>query len=551
MYRIGRHVSSVTLLFCVSTAIVAQEDHSVPSGVSKVVCASTAGEREHCLANTSGGVVLVKTLASSVCLLGNSWGYDATGVWVVNGCQAEFLVAGAPADAGQVAETTTAATPSAGASAGVAAGTAAGVAVVSADGVALDGNATPGPDTEGQPTPLDYEAWGVVDPGQGFLVGRSDAGELAISAYALVRYMNQMGDDTFTDHLGNERPVDLRNDIYSHRVLVFLKGWMGDPRLVYQIGFWTVNTTDQDALFGNIGYRFDKKFNLYAGINGNPGSRSMQGSHPYWLGNDRVMADEFFRPFFAMGLWANGEILPGLWYSAMMGNTSSTLGVTASQIDRKMTFGTSMWWMPTTQEFGPRGAYGDYEMHEELATRFGFSFTQSPEERYTDIGTKAGNTVLKLADSVNLFDTGALADGVTITDADFQVLSVDAGMKYRGFFLQAEVYNRWLSNFDADGALPNAEIHDWGFYVQSAFYPIPKKLELYLATSQIYGDDDAGFGNSSEYIVGANYYPFNTRNHRLNVQLIDVNKSPVNSTFGYYTGGQDGLTFAVAFSIFF
>ncbi len=29
-------------------------------------------------------------------------------------------------------------------------------------------------------------------------------------------------------------------------------------------------------------------------------------------------------------------------------------------------------------------------------------------------------------------------------------------------------------------------------------------IELYAATSQIYGDDDAGFGNSSEYIVGMN-----------------------------------------------
>jgi hypothetical protein len=30
-----------------------------------------------------------------------------------------------------------------------------------------------------------------------------------------------------------------------------------------------------------------------------------------------------------------------------------------------------------------------------------------------------------------------------------------------------------------------------------------------------------------------------------------VNDSPVSSTFGYYTGGQDGTTLSVAFSIFF
>ena len=48
-----------------------------------------------------------------------------------------------------------------------------------------------------------------------------------------------------------------------------------------------------------------------------------------------------------------------------------------------------------------------------------------------------------------------------------------------------------------------------------------------------------------------NFYPFNTRNHRLNVQVIDVNRSPVSSTFGYYVGGQTGTTFSAAFSVFF
>jgi len=48
-----------------------------------------------------------------------------------------------------------------------------------------------------------------------------------------------------------------------------------------------------------------------------------------------------------------------------------------------------------------------------------------------------------------------------------------------------------------------------------------------------------------------NYYPFNTRNHRLNVQVIDVNRSPVSSAFGYYVGGLNGTSFSTAFSVFF
>ena len=122
----------------------------------------------------------------------------------------------------------------------------------------------------------------------------------------------------------------------------------------------------------------------------------------------------------------------------------------------------------------------------------------------------------------------------------YRILSLDAGLKYRGIFLQTEIYSRSVSS-----------VFDHGFYIQAAFFPVPNKLERYGATSQIFGDQDAGFDNSSEYVGGLNFYPTDTRNHRLNVQVIDVNHSPVSSTFGYYTGGQDGTTFAVGFSVFF
>jgi hypothetical protein len=422
----------------------------------------------------------------------------------------------------------------------------------------IAGAAAPPPAAEGDaegrgPFIPKVETWGVYDPGKGFVVGSNELGELDISAYGMVRYMSQHDDDqVFTDHLGNERPVDVRSDIFSHRVMVFLKGWMGSEKLIYNITIWTVNTTDQDAIFANLGYQFSRKFSLYAGLTGNPGSRSLNGSHPYWLAHDRVMADEFFRPFFGSGIYATGEALPGLWYSATVSNNNSSLGVKASQLDRKYTYGGTVWWMPTTHEFGPRGAYGDWEWHEELATRFGMSYVDSPEQSFrSTTGGNPDNTTLRLADSVNLFETGALAPGVTIENADYRVLALDAGLKYRGMFLQAEYYQRWLDNFDANGLLPVAEIKDTGFYVQGSFFPIRQKLELYALTSQIYGDDDAGFGDSSEYGVGMNWYPYPTRNHRLNLQLLDVNKSPVSSTFGYYTGGQDGWTLASSFSVFF
>jgi hypothetical protein len=467
-----------------------------------VLCMSAPGTRTQCPANTSHGVTLLRSTGAGQCEIGRTWGYDQTGVWVADGCSGEFSLAGEA--------------------------------------------------LRGAPTER-IETWGEFEPGDGFLVGRSSVGELSISAYALVRYVNQRPESqTFTDHLGNERPVDTRHDIFPHRVMIFFKGWLGNPKLIYNVFVWTVNTTDQDALFGSLGYQFSRRFSLYAGINGTPGTRSLQGSHPYWLGNDRVMADEFFRPYFSYGVWAQGEMLPGLWYNAFVGNNNSALGITASQLDRKMSSGFSAWWMPTTQEFGPKGAYGDWEMHERVATRVGVSTAFSPEERHPDAVTgNTDNTTLKLADSLNVFDPGSLAPGVTVQNVDYRILSFDVGVKYRGIFLQTEIYTRWLDGFVADGALPVSSIVDKGFYVQGAFFPVPKKLELYGITSQIFGDKDAGFDNSSEYGGGLNFYPTNSRNHRLNVQVMNVNQSPVSSTFGYYVGGQDGTTVATAFSVFF
>jgi len=522
--KISRQTWLAVMLAGLSLAAASVPARAGEPPAPTVTCASQAGERQHCAADTSAGVALVRSTGTTPCLLGKSWGYDDKGVWVSDGCGGEFVL-------GQTAPTGT----------------------VSPAPAPPAGTAQPAAPEQRQKPAVRIETWGEFDPGDGFLVGRSSAGELSISAYALVRYVNQLpADQTFTDHLGNEHDVDTRQDFFPHRVMIFFKGWIADPKLVYNIFLWTVNTTDQKNIFASFGYQFSRKFSLYAGINGLPGTRSLQGSHPFWLGHDRVMADEFFRPYFSYGVWAQGEVTPGFWYNAQIANNLSALGIKANQLDRKASYGASVWWMPTTHEFGPRGAYGDWEMHEKVATRFGISASYSPEDRYPDANTGAtGNTTIRLADSLNVFDTGSLTPGVTVQNVDYRLLSVDAGLKYRGFFIQTELYTRWLDGFKSDGALPVKEIVDKGFYVQAAFYPVPKKLELYAATSQIYGDKDAGFSNSSEYLVGANWYPFKTRNHRLNVQVIDVNRSPVSSTFGYYTGGQKGTTVSAAFSVFF
>jgi hypothetical protein len=393
------------------------------------------------------------------------------------------------------------------------------------------------------------QTWGSIDPGKGFLVAKTKFGSLSVSAYLLTRYINQLpASQSFTDHLGRTEKIDTRNDIQLHRILLSFLGFIYAPKLNYVVTVWTVNSTQQVAIVGALTYTFHKAFGLSAGIVGNAGTRSMNGSHPYWLAPDRVMADEFFRPGFTSGIWATGELFPKFFYKAMLGNNLSQLGITATALTRNLTPSASVWWMPTTGEFGPRGAYGDYEMHKNLATRFGTSFTHSRENRFNDQSERSpDNTQIRISDGLLFFQTGALAPGVTVIEADFDLLAIDAGIKYKGIFIQTEYYFRNLSKFSADGPLPLSSIFDHGFYLQVAFPLIPKKVELYTATSQIFGQ----FRNSHEYLGGLNYYPADTRNFRINAQVINVYRSPTGSTFGYYVAGQKGITVSLAASVFF
>ena len=54
-------------------------------------CSSEPGERQVCAADTSAGVVLVRSTGTAPCLLGKSWGYDDKSVWVSDGCSGAFL----------------------------------------------------------------------------------------------------------------------------------------------------------------------------------------------------------------------------------------------------------------------------------------------------------------------------------------------------------------------------------------------------------------------------------------------------------------------------
>ena len=62
-----------------------------------VLCESKNGQRGACTADTAGGVMLARKISDSDCRFGRDWGYDDDGIWVTNGCRAEFAVRSAVA----------------------------------------------------------------------------------------------------------------------------------------------------------------------------------------------------------------------------------------------------------------------------------------------------------------------------------------------------------------------------------------------------------------------------------------------------------------------
>ena len=391
---------------------------------------------------------------------------------------------------------------------------------------------------------------GEFTPARGFDLVKTPRASLNISFYGVFRYVNQLPEDqTFTDHLGRERAVKLRNDLNWHRTMVWLTGFFWEQNFRYNITLWSLPTTQQTLLFGNMQYRFSKAATLGVGIAPNLTARSLTGSWPFWASSDRQMSEEFFRGGFSSGVWLTGEAFDRFNYTLSLNTNISQLGTTAANDTRDMATSLNVAWMPTTGEFGPRGGLGDFEHHREVATRFGLSAGHSREGRYADDDVPPNATQIKLSDGVNPFDTGALAEGVTVQKLTYDEIAIDGGAKYRGFNVQAEYFWRWLSDYETDVPLPApaAEtIFDHGFQAQVMHMVVPRRLGAYLTYGKVFDDFDR---NPWELSGGLSYYPSGTRSWRVNLHSIYVDKSPTASSFGFYTSGQTGTTISLGVDI--
>jgi hypothetical protein len=357
-----------------------------------------------------------------------------------------------------------------------------------------------------------------------------------------LRYTNsQLGNSSYTDHLGADRPVTRRNDFSLNRNMFQFVGYIFDKRLQFNLISWASNTSAAFVEGGFVSWKFNKAATIYAGYWGAPGSRTLTGSFPYFVQPERSMADQFFRPGFTQGSWVDGEFWKGLHYEAFVGDGLNTLTVPTSKIDPHLLYSGSMWWEPLGVYGIPgraRGMYDDYENREKPVIRVGTSYTKSRENRFSQAEQgNPENVALFNSDGVNTFATGAFAPGVTVSNATYRMLAADGGLKWRGFAANGQYFFRWLNNFTADGPLPLSSTFDHGFEFVLSQFVVPKRLELYGRSSFVFGQ----FRNSYEYAPGVKWYIL-PNNHRvwLVAEGLRIVKSPLASIITPYNTGFTG-----------
>jgi hypothetical protein len=426
-----------------------------------------------------------------------------------------------------------------------------GVLLVMGLSTAVRAQETPAPAAGGtEPTEPKPATWETPHYDEGFvLVSTSDPDKLPyrlkLNHVSQFRYTNTLAvDHTYTDHLGRVHDVNRRNDVQLTRDVFYFSGYVFHKRLDYNILVYTSSATLSATAAGYVGYVFGDALALRVGFFSLPSTRSLTGTYPFFHGVDRSMANNYMRPGFTQGIWLNGELFPHFNYIAMMGNSLNTLDIAATKIDHNFAYSGSIWY--DHNKFGK--TWNDWEYHDQPALRIGTAFTYAREDRLSDLAvTSPENNSTFISDGLLLFETGSLANNVTVFLMNFYLWAGDVGIKYRGLAFNFEFYERYINQFEADGPIPISTMHDWGFEASLGYFVFRSQLETYVRSSFVEGP----FKTAVEGAVGFSWYPFGTRQVWLSSEGVLIKNSPYTSVLYVYSSGQTGFLWPVQFLLRF
>ena len=330
-----------------------------------------------------------------------------------------------------------------------------------------------------------------TSPTSGFLIFEGEKGEIYMRLFSYVRYLNQKGLDSDLHRL--LRQHHLRAAAPGHpaqQVLPGLLRLVPDAEVPLLPLCLDANTSQGDPAqvvgAGNLSYTFNRYVTLGGGINSLPSVRSTEGQFPYWLGVDnRLTADEFFRGSYTSGFWLKGELSTKVKYMAMIGNNLSQLGVSAAQLDNTLNTTSFMLGVAAhDRRVRPLRHLRRLRLPREGGHAAGGHYTHSREDKQNQPGTNSiENSQIRLTDGSIIFTPDLFGPGITVEKVNYDMVSVDAGVKNKGLSLEVEYYWRWLSQLRGHQRRRNRRHRRPRVPAQSSAMLVHKTLQAYLSGS--------------------------------------------------------------------
>jgi len=395
----------------------------------------------------------------------------------------------------------------------------------------------------GIPRPRYIPATDIAPPkGLLFLKTNPRQGEfpfgMALGGYMQLRWFEFARDATsWTDNASITRPINNINTFNINRFLLSFHGHVVDERLVYNFAlFGTTNVGLRSGVvpIGLAGWKFSDAATVGVGVTQVPGTREWIESTQWTVGVDRSMANTFFRPGFSPGAAAIGSLGDGtLHYQAGVWNAID--GGTAGVLRR----GTSMAWAGNTwwEPFGPFGlGVSDMEHHDSPVVRLGTSGVYALTAALPIAGGNPEDTIVRLSDGTPIAEPNALGPNSLLERYVYRLASVDAAWKYRGVGLAVEYYFRMLDNFAGQGTFERSSIFDHGGMAYVSWCFVPRTYEVYARSSAVTGP----YGTGQEYGGGWNWYLKESRQGRLTLEALYMNRNPAQNFLYPYRAGYTG-----------
>jgi hypothetical protein len=361
---------------------------------------------------------------------------------------------------------------------------------------------------------------------------------MALGGYMQLRWFEFARDATsWTDNASVTRQINNINTFNINRFLLSFHGHVVDERLVYNFAlFGTTNVGVRSGVvpIGLAGWKFSDAATVGVGVTPVPGTREWIEASPWTVGIDRSMANTFFRPGFSPGAMAIGSLFDstvhyqaGAW-NAIDGGTTGVLRRGTS-----MAWAGNTWWEP----FGPFGlGVSDMEHHDEPVVRLGTSGVYALTNALPIQGSNPEDTIVRLSDGTPIAERDALGPNSLLEQYLYKLASVDAAWKYRGVGLAFEYYFRLLDNFSGEGTFERSSIFDHGGMAYLSWCFVPRTYEAYARSSVVTGP----YGTGQEYGGGLNWYLKESRQARLTLEALHMNRNPAQNFLYPYRAGYTG-----------